>query len=137
MRFTIITPEKTILDTETNGVFVRAIDGELGILPNHIPLMTALDIGVATYIKQDGTKDYVSVLGGIFKVENNEVTILTKAAELSEDIDEIKAKEAADRAKAELQRAIDTSGDKYSAEVEKARLAFMKAMSRLKTARKN
>lgn len=136
MRFTIITPEKIILDTETKGVFVRAIDGELGVLENHIPLMTALDIGVATYIKENDTKDFVSVLGGIFKVENNEVTILTKAAELSEDIDETKAKLTADRAKAELQKAIDDSGDKYSAEVERARLSFMKAMSRLKTARK-
>lgn len=136
MRFTIITPEKIILDTETKGVFVKAIDGELGVLTNHIPLMTALDIGVATYLKDDGSRDYVSIIGGIFKVENNDVTILTKAAELSEDIDEIRAKHAADRAKADLQKAMDNSGDKYSAEAERARIAFMKAMSRLKTARK-
>ena len=136
MRLKIITPENIILDIETKGVFVRAIDGELGVLPGHIPLMTALDIGVASYILEDGTKEFISIIGGSFKVENDEVTILTEAAELSEDIDEAKANRDADRARAKLEGMIDQSIDKHSPDYEKARLSLMKALARIKAADK-
>ena len=136
MRFKIITPEKIVLDTETKGVFVKAIDGEIGVLPGHIPLMTPLDIGTAHYVDANDNTEYISVMGGIFKVENDEVTILTQAAELSEDIDETRAKLAAERARAELQGLIEKNIDKNSPEVERARLSLLKALARIKTADK-
>lgn len=136
MKLKIITPEKIILDVETKGVFVKAIDGELGVLPGHIPLMTALDIGVGSYITEDGGKEFITIVGGSFKVENDEVTILTEAAELGEDIDEARAKIAADRARAKLEGIIDSEVSKNSPEVEKARLAFLKALARMKAADK-
>ena len=132
MRLKIITPEKIVLDVETKGVFVRAIDGELGVLPGHIPLMTALDIGVASYLLEDNSKEFISIIGGTFKVENDEVTILTETAELSEDIDEAKAKRDADRAKAKLAGMIDQAVDKHSPDYEKTRLSLMKALARIK-----
>lgn len=137
MRFKVITPEKVVLDTETQGVFVKAIDGELGILPGHIPLMTALDIGVAHYLNGEGESDYISVTGGTFKVENDIVTILTELAELGEDINEASAKMAADRARAELEGLIEHQVDKHSPDVERARLALLTALTRMKTAEKS
>lgn len=133
MRLKIVTPEKTIIDTETKGVFVRAIDGELGVLPGHIPLITALDIGVASYTTENGIKEYISIIGGTFKVENDEVLILTETAEIGEDIDETRAKLALDRAKAEIDGVKDTNISKSSPEEERARLAMLRALARLKT----
>lgn len=137
MRLKIITPDKTIIDTETKGVFVRAIDGELGVLPGHIPLMTALDIGVASFITPDDHREFISIIGGTFKVENDEVVILTENAETGEDIDETRAKLAVDRARAKMQGLIDQSVDKSSAEFEKARLALLRAMARINAVSKS
>lgn len=125
-----------MLDTETTGVFVRAIDGELGVLPGHIPLITPLAIGVASYITDNGSKEYVSIIGGIFKVENDEVTIITENAELGEDVDETRAKLSVDRAKAELEGFIDKTASKNAPEVERARLALLRALARLNAADK-
>lgn len=136
MQLTIITPEKAILNKEVKGVFVRAVDGELGVLPGHIPLMTALDIGVAYYITNDDEYEYVTVIGGIFKVDNDQVTILTEGAELGEDVDQAKAKIAADRARAELEGYVDKNVDKHSPDMVNARLAMLKAIARINAADK-
>jgi F-type H+-transporting ATPase subunit epsilon len=131
MRLKIITPDKIILDIETKGVFVRAIDGELGVLPGHIPLMTALDIGTASFITSDDNREYVSIIGGIFKVENDEVSILTENAELGEDIDITRANLAADKARAELEGLLEKGIDKHSPDMDRARLALLRALSRI------
>ncbi|MEW5820574.1 MAG: ATP synthase F1 subunit epsilon [Cyanobacteriota bacterium] len=136
MRLKIVTPEKIILDVETKGVFVKAIDGELGVLPGHIPLMTALDIGVAHYITEENLTEFISIIGGTFKIENDEVTILTEAAELGEDIDQTRAEQAVDRARAKLKGMLEQSVDKHSPEMEAARLSVLKAIARIKAANK-
>jgi F-type H+-transporting ATPase subunit epsilon len=137
MRLKILTPGKTVLDIEVKGVFAKAIDGEIGILPGHIPLMTALNIGTTSYLTMENKKEFISVMGGILKVEDDLVTILTETAEHGEDIDETRARQAADRAKAQLEGLLDQNIPKSSPDVEKARMALMKALARMNAADKS
>lgn len=137
MRLKILTPEKIILDTEIKGIFVRAVDGELGVLPGHIPMITALAIAPAHFITEDGEVEYITLISGTFKVENDEVTILTPRAELGEDIDAARAQVARDRAKAQMEGFLEQHVEKSSAEFETARVAMLRALARLSAADKS
>lgn len=111
----IITPDRIVLDTEVEEVSARAIDGELSVLPNHEPLVTALAIAPVVF-KRNGVNDAAAVIGGILEVGTvipapppgskepqrpvTEVTILSDIAELGAEIDAARAKQAAERAQA-------------------------------------
>ncbi len=123
----IITPEKVVLDTSVDRVTATAIDGELTILPNHEPLITALAIDVLHY-KKDSVEETVAVLGGLLEVGENSVTVLSDTADLATDIDVAQANEA--KAKAEAEKTQKT--DKL--EVYLSEMALSKAMARLKAA---
>lgn len=88
----VVTPIGVAFSDSVDSVSVDAIDGELGILPNHIPLFTAIKIGVLSY-KKDGVTDYIAVMGGFIDVNNNKVSILSPAAEKAESIDAVRAKQ--------------------------------------------
>jgi F-type H+-transporting ATPase subunit epsilon len=107
----VITPDKTVWDDSTvQEVILPSTSGQLGILPGHAPLLTALDIGV---MRVRPGKDWqnIAVYGGFAEVENNEVKILVNAAELSSNIDKEKAKSDFDAALASFEEA-NRSGDR-------------------------
>jgi F-type H+-transporting ATPase subunit epsilon len=122
----IITPERIVLEEQVEQVTAMAIDGELSIMPDHEPLVTALGMDVLRYVakKED---EFVAVLGGVLEVRNNEVTVLSDAAELGQEIDQTRAKEAKERAEAAKTQKTDKL-DVYVAE-----MAIGRAMARLKT----
>jgi F-type H+-transporting ATPase subunit epsilon len=123
----IITPSKILIDEEVEAVFSTSVDGEFGIMPDHIPLMTSLGFGVTKFIQNNQPK-YAVTLGGIFQVENNNVTILTDCAELGEEIDLPRAKAAKERAEARLGTGFkDVDNDR-------AQIALSRAVTRIKTA---
>ncbi len=76
----VITPGQTVWDGAAQEVILPCTSGQLGVLTDHIPLLTALDIGVMQ-IKTSGTWLPVVVLGGFAEVEGNEVTVLVNGAE--------------------------------------------------------
>jgi F-type H+-transporting ATPase subunit epsilon len=121
----IVTPERVVLDEKVDEVSAWAIDGGFSILPNHIPLVTALAFDVLTY-KSGGQESIAAVLGGILEVNENTVTILSDAAELATEIDETRARQAKERAEAEKTQRADKL-DVYVSE-----LAFSRAIARLK-----
>ncbi|RYY00124.1 ATP synthase F1 subunit epsilon [bacterium] len=88
----VVTPIGVAFSDSVDSVSVEAIDGELGILPNHVPLFTAIKIGVLSYQK-DGVTDYVAVMGGFVDVNNNKVSVLSPAAESASSIDAMRAKQ--------------------------------------------
>lgn len=123
----IITPERIVLEREVDEVSARAIDGELTILPNHEPIITALAIDVLRYRK--GTmEETAAIIGGVLEVDANEVTVLSDQAELDTEIDEARAHRAKDKAEAEKTLKTDKL-DVYIAE-----MAMSKAIARLKAA---
>ena len=125
----IITPERILVDEEVDAVYSLAVDGEFGILPEHIPFMTALNIGVSKYVQGDKT-EYISTIGGILQVENNNVSILSDAAELGEEIDIARARAAKERAEARLGTA------EKETDVDRAQAALARAIVRIKAASK-
>jgi len=125
----IITPEKILVDEDVNSMASLTVDGEVGILPEHLPYMTALDIGVTRY-RHDGKREYVATIGGILQVEDNKVIILTDAADRGEEIDVPRARAAKERAEARLGTGVkDVDHDR-------AQAALARAMARMKAATK-
>lgn len=125
MHLKIITHEKIVFDGDVDEIYSRGINGEFGILKGHVPYMTALDIGVTKIVKNDDIK-YFSVMGGIFKFIDDEALILTDIAESGDEIDEVRAKEALERAKIRLADATAETDAK------RAQAAIARAMARLK-----
>ena len=100
MRLEIITAERQVYADDVEMVVAPGMEGQLGILAHHAPLMTALQPG-EILIRKDGEDTYLAVTGGFMEVIGNTVTILADAAEHSEEIDEERAQAAVDRAREE------------------------------------
>jgi len=128
LRLEIVTPERKVYEEDVNMVVVKGVEGELGILPNHIPLVTPLKIAPVK-VKKDGAKDeFIAVHGGFMEVRKDKVVILSEAAERGEDIDVLRAKRAKERAERRLAE--------RSAEIDmvRAQLALQRALTRLAVA---
>lgn len=130
MHLKIITHEKIVFDQDVDEIYTKGIDGEFGILKGHIPIMSALDIGV-TKVIQNGVAKFYTTMGGVLQFKDEEAIILTTTAEAGEEIDVLRAKEALERARlrlAESEAAIDTK---------RAEAAIARAMARLKATLNN
>jgi len=97
MRLEIITAERVVFADDVDLVQVPGIDGELGILPHHAPLMTMIQPG-ELMISKDGEAQYLAISGGFLEVMANRVNILADAAEHAGEIDEERAQAAIARA---------------------------------------
>jgi len=93
----VISPDRTVWDGQAEEVILPSTTGQLGILPGHAPLLSALDIGV---MRVRANRDWatIALMGGFAEVESNEVTILVNGAERGETIDRDAAKAAYDEA---------------------------------------
>lgn len=125
MKLKIITQERVVFDDEVDEVYTKGVDGEFGILKGHIPVMNALDIGVTRAVKDNKTK-YFTTMGGILQFKDEECIILTSIAEQGEEIDELRAKEALERAQQRLREA------KTRIDSKRADAAIARAKARLK-----
>jgi F-type H+-transporting ATPase subunit epsilon len=122
----IVTPERKVYAEQANMIVVKGVAGELGILPNHIPLVTPLKIAPIT-VKRQGQKDQViAVNGGFMEVRKDKVVILAESAELPEQIDLDRAKFAKERAEKRLADVKD-----HDINVKRAELALLRAVNRI------
>ena len=130
MRLEIVTAEQVVYSEDVNSVLAPGTDGELGILPNHSPLLTTLKPGGIRGDK-DGDEIYMAVSGGFMEVLGNKVTILADTAERLEDIDSGRAEQA-------LTRAQDLLNNTSSSDIDlqRALSSMRKSQARLKVARK-
>lgn len=129
MRLEIITAERQVFADDVDGVVAPGIDGQLGILPRHAPLMTALQPG-EIMIRQGGEPSYLAVTGGFMEVLGNKVTILAAACEYSQEINEERAQAAMVRAQERLQ------SQPADLELERAAAAVRRAQVRLNIVRR-
>lgn len=121
----IVTPERIVYSEPVNMVSVSGAEGELGILPNHIPLVTPLRVAPVR-IKSDGKEEaYIAVGGGFLEVRKDKITILAETAELPEEIDVDRARAAKERAEKRLQSRME------EIDFRRAEIALQKAMTRL------
>lgn len=121
----IITPLKRVLTAETPFVTVPGTMGELGILPEHIPLVTTVESGVLSY-EEDGQRKRAAVHYGYAQVEGNKVTVLSKMVEQDGEIDTERARDAEKRAREKLSELVAGQNDemqdmtKYEAKLQRA-----------------
>ena len=125
MRFKLVTPEKTLVDADVEAVYATTADGEVGILPRHVPLLSALDIGMLRFVR-DGQPTPAAVMGGMLHTDGQEVIVLSESAELGDDIDKARAEAAKQRAEQRL------ASQEASVDSKRARMALHRAITRLK-----
>ena len=119
----VITPNEIVLDTETEQIIARSVDGEIGVLPEHIPLITPLTTAPFQYWVNNERK-VAAVLGGMMEVSNECVTIISDHAALAENIDTAVAEREKELAEAKLSQKKDKV-DIQKAELELTRLLVM------------
>jgi F-type H+-transporting ATPase subunit epsilon len=101
LRLELVTPERLAFAEDVDMVVVPGIDGQLGILPHHTPLITALGVGELK-VRQGGTEQIFGVSGGFVEVRPDRVVVMADLAEHSDEIDEARAVEARRRAEAHV-----------------------------------
>jgi F-type H+-transporting ATPase subunit epsilon len=125
----VISPDKTVWDSQAEEVILPSTTGQLGILSEHAPLLTALDVGV---MRVRADKDWVAIalMGGFAEVEQNEVTILVNGAEQGDKINLEEAKKAYSEAETRLNSS--TTGTRQ--EQIQAKQALKRARARVQAA---
>lgn len=134
IKFEIVTPERVVFRMEVKQVTVPTAQGEITVLPEHIPLVSTLLPGVIELLTADDRVEIISVSGGFIEVLKNKVVILADTAERAEEIDLKRAEEARTRAekiKTEAKHADDVSFADSAAQLAKE-LARIKAVRRHK-----
>jgi F-type H+-transporting ATPase subunit epsilon len=121
----ILTPERRVLQTQADSVVVPAMDGELGILAHHTPLVAQLQPGEIR-LHAGNEIQHFSVSGGFVEVQNNHVVVMAETAEMAHEIDLERARQAAERAKAALRAPSAT------ADMAQAQAALLRALARLR-----
>ena len=119
----IMTPDRIFLNQQAEEMILPTNTGQMGVLTNHAPLITALDIGVMLIrAKNDWTT--IALMGGFALVKQNQVTVLVNEAESKETIDPIEAEKAFTAARQKLEQA---EGQKQKVE---ANFSFKRAKAR-------
>jgi len=129
----IVTIERVIVSEDVDYVSAPSIDGIVGILPRHQPLLTALTLGELHYKK--GNQEFSFAIGGGFmEVRPDKVTVLADAAESADEIDEQRAEEARKRAQELMAQKVQ--GDSSAAQALLLEQTMRRAELRLKVARR-
>ena len=123
----VITPEKLALREVVDEVVVPGLGGELGVLPDHTPLVSQLQTGVLTY-RQGSEKKSMHVSGGFVEVLPDRVSVMSDVAERPEEIDLQRAQRARERAERRL-----TAGDP-DVDFPRAQLKLQRALIRMQLA---
>ena len=124
----VVTPDKLFFEGEIDMLVARTIEGDVGILLNHSPLVTILDIG-RLVIKNGDERKVAACAGGYIDVRNNNITVVSDACEWEDEIDINRAERAKERASKKLE---DKDTDTFKAE-----LALKKAINRINVGNKN
>ncbi len=113
LKIRVIAPDQIVWDANAEEIILPSSTGQLGILTGHIPLLTALDIGVMR-VRIDNEWQPIILLGGFAEVDNNNITILVNGAETITDIDADKVQDNLEKATQILAKAT-TNKDKIKA----------------------
>ena len=127
MQLKIITHERIVFDGEADELVIQTPNGQMGILKDHIPMTTVLDVGV-TKAKVGDKEKFFATMGGVFQLKDNIATILTDVCEDGCDIDITRANAAKDRAEARL------ADSDAKIDSQRAQAALARSLARLKAA---
>ena len=128
LQLEVVTPDKTVVSGEVEMAVCPGVEGEFGVLPKHVSLLSALKIGGLRYKVAGGKEEHVFISGGFADVNNDVLTVLAESAELAQDIDTARAMAAKERAE---QRIASHDEQIYSV---RAEAALHRALIRLQLA---
>lgn len=123
-RLKITSPYGTFYDQDVQTINVKTVDGYIGVLENHIPLVSPLEISIMMIRTSEGER-HVTLAGGIIYVKKKETVIVTPSVEFVEDIDVTRANEAYKRAKQRL------DNKEAYVNIKRAELALSRSLNRI------
>ena len=129
IKLEIVTPQATVYSEDVDMVTLPGVEGQMGILPQHVRLMTQLVPG-EMIVRKDGQDRFLAVGEGLIEVTGDRVSIVTDMAIPAENIDEAKAEEARQRAAARLREKLS------SAEVASVNAALARSLAQLQVKRR-
>ena len=124
----IVTPERLAYSDEVDAVTLPGIEGELGVLPHHAPLVSMLGVGELR-IRKAGAEESFAIVGGFLQVRPDKVVVMAETADMSSEIDLERAQEA----RREAERALE-SGYAEGSDMAAARAALQQALLRIRVA---
>jgi F-type H+-transporting ATPase subunit epsilon len=130
LKLDIVTAERVVYSEDVDIVIAPGVEGQLGILPHHAPLMTVLQAGELV-ARRDSVEDSLAISGGFMEVRPDRVIVLADAAERAEEIDVTRAEAARKRAEERLRDRKAEGLDETRAEA-----ALQRAVARLSVAEK-
>ncbi len=128
----IVTPDGKVYEREeARLVIVRTKSGQLGIMPNHVPVIASLEVDEVK-VKSGSDVDEIAVNGGFVEFSNNNLTVIADSAEKQGDIDVDRAAAARDRA----QKALEIARQKHdNQEILRNQVALRRAINRIHVAK--
>ena len=131
LKLEIVTPETTIYSQDVEMVTLPGSEGEAGIYPNHVPLMTRVQAG-EIIVNRGGTEEVVAIGEGFAEITGDHIAILTDNAANSDDIDEA----AAEEAKAKAEQRLEEGGDISEEEAKALTQATLYSQAQIKAKRR-
>ena len=124
----IVTPERLAFSDTVDSVQLPGVEGELGVLPHHAPLISMLGVGELR-IRKGGAEEIFAIAGGFLQVRPDKVVVMAETADMASEIDLQKAEEA----RREAERALETAYHE-GADLAAARAALQQALLRIRVA---
>lgn len=126
LKVAVVTPERAMMRGEVDMVVAPSAMGQVGIMPQHQPLLADLEAG-SVILKKGDKVDVYAISGGFLEVDREQVTILAETAERSADIDADRAKKALADAEAKL-KTLDVASPDYAEESARAKRAAVRLL---------
>ena len=124
----IVTPERQVFSEEVDSVVCPGIEGELGVLPHHAPLLTTLGVGELR-IRRGSEEEYFAIAGGFLQVRPDKVVVMAETADMASEIDLEKAQEARREAEQALTESFEEPAD-----LARARASLQRALLQIRVA---
>ena len=124
----IVTPERQVFSEEVDSVVCPGIEGELGVLPHHAPLLTTLGVGELR-IRREGEEESFAIVGGFVQVRPDKVVVMAETADMASEID----LERAQAARREAEQAL-AEGFEEPADLARARASLQRALLHIRVA---
>jgi len=129
----VVTPDRSVVTERVDEVEIPGADGYFGVLPGHTPLLALLQVG-ELWFRQGQEKHYLAIAFGFVEVLPDRVTVLADVGERAQEIDVQRAERAKQRAEQRLAQAPQPHLSQGDLDIERARIALLKALVRLNVA---
>ena len=124
----VVTPDGSVYENTTDLVICKTTVGEIGIMPNHLPLLASLAIDEVRVKVDDENFDEIAVSGGFVEFSDNTLSVVASAAERKETIDDSRAERAKQRAEKRIEEAKNENND---IDLRRAEVSLRRAINRL------